>query len=118
MITGLRKGGGVCSCVAPGESGHGNRRQQLFQCYLLPVSMGSLSSVLAPRNFQSWAQAQKSEMAVLFNKDIGLLGKWCHNTANGAGFVLFYSNSPNKYVVFPSKSIRNDCRFFKPLQMK
>ena len=39
-----------------------------------------VSSVLASSNFQSWGQAQKSEMAVMFNKVIGLLGKWCHHS--------------------------------------
>ena len=38
---------------------------------------------LANSNFQSWGKAQKSKMSVMFNKVIGLLGKWCHNSKWG-----------------------------------
>ena len=83
--------------MAPGQLGRcDNTRLRLQFVPMLSSAWGCrelVSSVLAPRNFQSWGQAQKSEVAVLFNKDIGLLGKWCHNIANGAGFVLQRTSS-------------------------
>ena len=75
----IKKGWGCC-CMARGcwsvlKGGCG-----LFQCYLLPVAAGSVSSVLA---FQSWGQAQESKRAVILNKVTGLLGKRGHNSKWG-----------------------------------
>ena len=53
-------------CVPMLSSAHGYREQ--------------LGLFLLSSNFQSWGQAQKRKMAIMFNKVIGLLGKWCHHS--------------------------------------
>ena len=55
----------------------------LFQRYLLPVVVGTVSSVPASSNFQSWRHTQKSKLAVMFNKVTGPLHKWCHDSKWG-----------------------------------
>ena len=86
IIIGFKKGRGAV--VWPlGCWGIVTQGCSLFQCYLLPVAIGRVSSVLVSSNFQSWGQAQKSKMAVVFNKVTGLLANGAM-IANGAGFVL------------------------------
>ena len=75
----IKKGG--CCCVAPGLLGRCNTRLQFVPMLSSACDCREqLLLFLFNSNFQSWGQAQKSKMRVMFNKVIGLLGKWCHSS--------------------------------------
>lgn len=61
-------------------------------CLWLLVGVGSVQLVKFCSCFSVVSvlrtEAQKTKMAVMFNKVLGLLSKWCH-TANDAAFILW-----------------------------
>ena len=76
----IKKGWRGCCVAAPELLGHCNTRLRFVP--VLPSACGyreQLVLFLLSSNFQSWGkEAQKSKMAVMFNKVIGLLSNWCH----------------------------------------
>ena len=98
----IKKVGGCC-CVAPGLLGRYNKGLQFVPMFSSACGFRErLVLFLLSSTFQSWGQAQKSKMAVMFNKVIGLLGKWCHNSKWG---WLYSFNNECQFHFFVQKLI-------------
>ena len=80
IIIGLKKGGVLlCGPWAVGAESCNSRLRFVPRLSSACGCRERLVLLLLSRNFQSWGQAQKSKMTVMFNEVTGLLSKWCHD---------------------------------------